>query len=507
MAKQKQYSRTEWSWILYDWANSVYATIIMAAIFPTYFAAIAPEGDVWWAWGTSIATFVVAVLAPVLGAVADYHGMKKKLFSGFLLLGLAFTAAMAIADNWKLILVGYILSYIGFSGSCLFYDSFITDVTTPARMDKVSAMGYSMGYIGGSTIPFLAAIAIINFVLPDNLPLAVKISVVLTTLWWAVFSIPFLKNVSQKHDLGAVPRHFFRDTFRNIGSTFLNIVKQKALLFFILAYFFYIDGVGTVIHMSTAYGSTLGLNTSGMIIALLVTQLVAAPCSVLFAKLADKIGSIKMLGISVAVYFVICTVGFYMGYSLEPSQFASEAAFTQAYTAAAPAGEESDALLAACLAGLNSGARETEIPALIDDSGIAQAQAIKEAVAPALAQITQTGEYDAALRRSNLLFWAMAALVGTCQGGIQALSRSYFGKLIPPEKSNEYFGFFDIFGKFAAVMGPALYALVKTWTGRSSYGILSLMLLFLIGALMLFLGRKHFKQAEQSARQNTADAQ
>ncbi len=503
MAKQGKYNRAERSWILYDWANSVYATIIMAAIFPTYFAAIAPEGDVWWAWGTSIATFVIAVLAPILGAIADYRGMKKKLFSTFLIVGLVFTTSMAITNNWKLILVGYIVSYIGFSGSCLFYDSFITDVTTKDRMDNVSAMGYSMGYIGGSTIPFLIAIALIQFIMPDNTPLAIKISVCLTTLWWAVFSIPFLKNVSQTHDLGKIPENFLKDTFSNIANTFLSIVKHKALLFFVLAYFFYIDGVGTVIHMSTAYGATLGLSTSGMIIALLVTQIVAAPCSVLFAKIANKIGSIKMLAIAVGVYFVICSVGFYMGFSLEPSQLEAEQTFTAAYTAAAPAGEAGEQLLAQCLGAINSVDREIEIAEIIDNAGLsaAESSALKEAVAQPLSAITRSGAYDYALKRSNMLFWMMAVLVGTCQGGIQALSRSHFGKLVPPEKSNEYFGFFDIFGKFAAVMGPALYALVKTWTGRSSYGILSLMLLFLCGAVMLFLGRKHFKEAEQRTPQ------
>ncbi|MEG2633732.1 MAG: MFS transporter [Oscillospiraceae bacterium] len=505
MAKEKKYTRPESSWIMYDWANSVYATIIMAAIFPTYFASIAPQGDVWWAWGTSLATLVIAVLAPILGAIADYKGLKKKLFSTFLIIGLVFTTAMAFTDNWKLILVGYVISYIGYAGSCLFYDSFITDVTTPERMDKVSAMGYSMGYIGGSTIPFLLSIVLINFVFADNIVLAVKISVVITTLWWAIFSIPFLKNASQTHDLGAIPKHFLKATFKNIGKTFTSIFKKKALLFFVLAYFFYIDGVGTVIHMSTAYGSTLGLNTTGMILALLVTQLVAAPCSILFAKFADKIGSIKMLGIAVGIYFLICSVGFYMGFSLEPSQMSSEKDFTAAFSLSVPEAETKyDALLGSCLSSLNNTDRDTEIPAIIDEANIdsADASAIKSAVAPVLSKITDSGEYDSALHLSNILFWAMAVLVGTCQGGIQALSRSYFGKLIPPEKSNEYFGFFDIFGKFAAVMGPALYAVTKTITGRSSYGILSLMLLFMIGALMLFLGRKHFKEAENSRQTN-----
>ncbi len=489
---------------MYDWANSVYATIVMAAVLPTYFAALDPNADAWWGYGTSIATFVIAVLAPVLGAVADYKGMKKKLFSFFLVLGVIFTTAMAFTDNWRLMLVGYILSYIGFAGANLFYDSFLTDVTTPARMDDISAKGYAMGYIGGSTIPFLISIALISFVLADNMVLAIKLSLILTSVWWAVFSIPILKNVKQTHSLGELPKDAIKHAFVNVGRTFKNIISNKALLFFIIAYFFYIDGVGTVIHMSTVYGSTLGLNTTSMIIALLITQLVAAPCSVLFAKLSDKIGSIKMLGISIGVYFLICLVGFYMGFSLEPSQFATERAFTEAYVSVLPdaddpSSEYYDGYLAA-MNKLSASTRAEDVAQAIEAQDLDSAVKAKlsEAVVPVLEAVTAEGVHDAALKRSNALFWMMAVLVGTCQGGIQALSRSYFGKLIPPEKSNEYFGFFDIFGKFASVIGPALYAFVKTLTGHPSYGILGLMLLFAVGGLMLFFGRGYFREAEKA---------
>ncbi len=500
MEKQKKHTRSEWSWIMYDWANSVYATIIMAAIYPTFFAAVAPSGDMWWGYGTSIATFVVAVLAPFLGAIADYNGMKKKFFTFFLALGVVFTASMALADDWKLMLVGYIISYIGFSGSCLFYDSFLTDVTTPERMDMVSAKGYAMGYIGGSTIPFVVSIVIV--LLMNSSPLSVKISVVITSVWWLLFSIPFLKNAKQVHSLGDKPQHLMSQTIKNIGSTLKGIFKNRAILLFMLAYFFYIDGVGTVIHMSTAYGATLGLNTVGMILALLVTQVVAAPCSVLFARFSEKIGSIKMLGIAVGVYFVICAVGFYMGFSLEPSQFAAEDSFNAAFDSI----ELSDGQDAAALEQLrsdglgvlNSSQRSAEFASLLESSALSEdaKQQVDAAVSPCLAAITDVGEYDLALMRSNMLFWCMAVLVGTCQGGIQALSRSYFGKLIPANKSTEFFGFFDIFGKFAAVMGPALYGFIKTLTGRSSYGILSLMLLFIVGGVLLYVGRNSFKQAE-----------
>lgn len=502
----KKFTKPERSWIMYDWANSVYATIIMAAVFPIYFTSMVPDGDMWWGYATSIATFTIAILAPILGAMADYKGMKKKFLIFFLAVGVLFTATMAIPGApWQLLLVGYIFSYIGFSGSCLFYDSFLTDVTTHERMDRVSATGYAMGYIGGSTIPFIISIALI-FLMPDNQTLAIQISIVITSLWWALFSIPILKNVQQTHSLGELPRNFIGETLRNVWHTFKSIFVRKGLFLFILAYFFYIDGVNTVIHMSTAYGTTLGLSTTGMILALLVTQVVAAPFSVLFARIAKKIGSVRMLTVAVAIYFIICTVGFYMGYSLEPSQYAAEDAYTQAFdTAAGTVDPDSDlaALRTDGLAVLNSAERTENFQALLDSdnyAGVDQSTrtALAQAMAPVLDGITADGSYDKALLRSNILFWCMAVLVGTCQGGIQALSRSYFGRLIPPERSNEYFGFFDIFGKFAAVIGPALYGIVKTFTGRSSFGILSLMILFLLGGAILLFGHKTIQKEEHN---------
>ena len=427
-AKKDKFTKQEKSWILYDWANSVYATNIMAAIFPIYFTSVCGGEDTagmqWWGYGTSLATLIVAVLAPILGSLGDYKGMKKNFFTFFMLVGVLCTLIMAIFDNWQMLLLGYVLSYIGFAGSCLFYDSFLTDVTTGDRMDKVSAWGYAMGYIGGSTIPFLLSIGILLVMGMDN-PVAVKLVVVLTSVWWGLFSIPMMRNVHQKYYLEGKPEHMASAAFSNVGRTLQSIVQNKGLFFYLIAYFCYIDGVGTVIHMSTSYGSTLGLDTVGMILALLVTQIVAMPCSILFGRLAKRIGSVRMIGVAIAVYFLICVVGFYMGYIIE-----------------------------------------------VDPNATATAQT---------------------------LFWMMAFLVGTVQGGIQALSRSYFSRLVPPDKSNEYFGFFDIFGKFATVVGPFLVALVTGFTGRSSFGILSLLVLFAVGGLLLFLGRNHMKASEQEA--------
>ncbi|HHX20981.1 MAG TPA: MFS transporter, partial [Clostridiales bacterium] len=203
MAKSqgRRFTLQERSWIMYDWANSVYATNIMAAIFPIVFGTMARtagvKGDQLLSYGVSIATGVVALMAPILGAVADFKGMKKKLFTAFWLLGVVATALIALTNDYRVMLAGYVLSRIGFSGSTLFYDSFLTDVTTNERMDKVSTWGYAMGYIGGSTIPFLVSIGVLLAL--DYSPFAQKFSILITSIWWFVFTIPFLKNVHQEH--------------------------------------------------------------------------------------------------------------------------------------------------------------------------------------------------------------------------------------------------------------------------------------------------------------------
>ena len=417
------FSKQERSWIMYDWANSVYATIVMTAIIPIFFSSVAKaagqEGDYWWGLGSSIAMATIAILAPIIGSFSDFNGYKKKLFSIFLILGLVFTLLFALTTNWIVLLIGYIVSHIGFSGSCLVYDSFLTDVTTHEKMDKVSSYGYALGYIGGSTIPFLASIALVSF--GENFGidsiLAVKISAVITVLWWGIFSIPFIKNVHQIHGKEKPENAVVSQAFRSIFVTAKDIIQNKRVFVFILAYFFYIDGVGTVIKMSTSYGTTLGLDSTGMILALLVTQIVAVPCSILFSSLSKKYGSIKLIILAVCIYLLICIVGFVMGLGVEQNFLTN----------------------------------------------------------------------SEALR----LFWMLAILVGTVQGGIQAISRSYFGRLIPVEKSGEYFGFFDVFGKFASVLGPALYAFTKTLTGSSAFSILSIILLFLIALIILGVGRKH----------------
>ena len=396
-----------------------------------------------WGYGTSAATLVVAVMGPVLGAVGDHKGMKKKLFTGFLAAGVLFTLMMAVFDQWQLLLAGYVISYIGFAGSCLFYDSFLTDVTTEERMDRVSSWGYAMGYIGGSTIPFVISIAVLLIMGMDN-PAAVKFSVVITSVWWLIFSIPILKNVNQTHYIEAPASKLLSHTFQSLKKTLREIFRNKTIFIFIIAYFFYIDGVGTVIHMATSYGTNLGLDTTGMIIALLVTQIVAMPCSILFGRASGKFSSIKLILFAIAMYLVICVLGFYMGFHVEQAELSKRR----------PSGL-------------------SKRPSLFPDPFLDHGGA---------------GRYGSGGRPGDFPFlFRQAGAAGKIQ---------------------RVFRLFRYFWKFATVMGPAIVALISGLTGRDSIGVLSVSVLFLIGGGLLIGFRSHFtaEAAERSKQAAKNDA-
>lgn len=399
----KNYTREEKSWMLYDWANSAFAAIVSAIILPVFFKTVAGMGGVsdvdataYWGYATSLGTLICAVLAPFLGTLGDYSGMRKKLFTVFMLLGVVSTMLLAVTNSWKLLLLFYVLGTLGFSGSCVYYDSFLLDVTDISRMDRVSSVGYGLGYIGGSTIPLIISLVLIQFGESFGIPsiAATKFSFTLTAVWWLVFSIPMLRNVHQKHSVAA-EGNIFAQTIRSMGKTFRMILGNRTVFFFLLAYFFFIDGVGTIIHMATVFGASCGLDSMSMMVILLVVQIVAFPFAILYGKLAGRFGCRRMILFGIATYIVVC----FLGYKL---------------------------------------------------------RVMKD-------------------------FLILAVLVGTAQGGIQALSRSYYGKLVPPEHAGEYFGFFDIFGKFSAVIGPALFGIVAQITGVTNYGVLAVMLMFILG--------------------------
>lgn len=406
----KNYTREEKSWMFYDWANSAFSAIVAAIILPVFFKSIAESSGVsnvdataYWGYATSCGTLICALLAPFLGTLGDFKGMKKKLFTSFMLLGVLSTFLLAMTNSWKLLLAFYILGTLGFSGSCIYYDSFLLDVTDASRMDRVSSVGYGLGYIGGSTIPLIISLGLIQFGDKIGIPTvpATKISFILTAVWWIVFSLPMLRFVRQRHAIEP-EKDILAHTLRNMQHTLKTILQNKAVFFFLIAYFFYIDGVGTIIHMATVFGSSCGLDSMDLMVILLIVQIVAFPFAILYGKLAGKFGPKKMILFGIATYIVVCM----LGYNLK---------------------EMKDFLI-------------------------------------------------------------LAVLVGTAQGGIQALSRSFYGKLIPADQASEYFGFFDVFGKFSAVIGPALFGLTAQLTGVTNYGALAVMFMFILGgAIFVFL--------------------
>ena len=531
----KRFTKVEKSWIFYDWANSVYATNIMAVIFPIYYAGIAGDlGNKWWGIGVSLASLIGAIISPTLGALADFKGNKKKLLFAFILIGALSTAVLAFVSDWKWMLIGYVISHIGFSGSCVFYDSFLTDVTTEERMDRVSSWGYAMGYIGGSTIPFVISIAVM--LLSHYSAFSMKFAILIVTVWWLVFSIPILKNVKQTHYVETPQGELAKHAFRNLWDTMKRCVNNKGLFIYLIAYFLYIDGVGAVISLATNYGATLGLGTTGMIFALLVTQLVAAPCAILFSKLSGKFGAIKMIIAAIAMYFVICGVGFFMGRIVEPYQLDLVNTTRQSISAQGVVFDNKEDQKAwealskdyveNTRKSLSEADRLTAFSTVtnklaekaVDSAGVSYSFASDGSRDIAANAIMNVGkdlavyakdtqkqtDYNAAKSTATILFWVLAVLVGTVQGGIQALSRSYFGKLVPQTRSAEYFGFYDVFGKFATVIGPLLYAMFYMLTDRASIGILSLLILFASGGLLLIFGRKELAKTEVEMREANA---
>lgn len=441
MGLLKGYTKQEISWMMYDWANSAHSVIVVT-LLPIFFDTVAGytadsvSSMSTWGYATSIAMAIVALSAPFLGVFGDIRGMRKRLFALFVGIGvvavalLSFTPMMDFMSSTAaagrvagLILALYIVSVIGFDASAIYYDAFLTDITTPERMDRVSTMGYGLGYIGGSTIP-LVIFLLMNLA---GVPMLTCLAVIfaITAVWWLVFSLPLLKNCRQTsgkpYEKGDVGR-----SLRGVGATVREIIANKPMLVYILAYFFYIDGVHTVISMATTYGTNLGLDDTGMMLALLLVQILGLPFCLLYIRLAARFGARAMVGVGVCVYMFICMFAFFM--------------------------------------------------------------------------------------RELWQFWLLAVLCATSQGGIQALSRSMFGKLLPDkDRSGEFFGFFDIFGKFSSIMGPALVGFVSALVAdrmlaeqglteatataeqvdainaaSGPYGILSVLLIILVGAVLYF---------------------
>lgn len=434
------FDKKEWSYIFYDWAESCFTVIVGAFIFPMLYGMLTkgmPAAPSLYGFLVSAVSLSVAVLSPILGTVADYQGWKKRFFLFFFILGIFFTFLIGLypADPayWWVVLIPYVLASVGYAGTNVFYDSFIVDVTEDERMDRVSTTAYAFGYIGGSTIPLILAIVLLQVLpgltvdgrftvlglsLPYDVYTGFRATFFMTGLWWFFFSLPFIRNVDQVH--GIEPeQNPLRKSFIRLGLTFRDAKRYRPVFLFLAAYFLYIDGVHTIIAMAVPFaadaieGITADNATAVLLPILLAIQVAAFFFALLFARLSKHFKTRTLLFTTIAVY---CLVAVYALFIREVWQF-----------------------------------------------------------------------------------WVLGMLVASSQGAIQSLSRSYFGKIVPKTMANEFFGFYTIFGRFASVMGPALVGGISLAVlniagplpgGTMRYGVLSLIVLFIVGAVLFRLSER-----------------
>lgn len=397
-----QLRKLERAWILYDCGNSAYSMAITTALFPIFFGMLKGDNMVL-GYFNSLASILVALLSPILGTIADYKDHKKRFFIFFFLVGIVMTSALAFVpqDQWKILAIIYILTDVGFAGSLIFYDAFLVDVTTDERMDIVSTKGYAFGYIA-SIIPFGISLAVVFFAGMD-MQIGYRIGFLITALWWGLLTIPMIRQVKQRFYVEPEPRPVY-NSFKRLGKTFKEIRKHRIAFIFLIAYFFYIDGVGTIISMVVPYTTTVfgenALDTFKLLAILLVIQIIAFPFAILYGRLAKRFSTLRLIQVAILTYIVTVFFAWQM-------------------------------------------------------------------------------------KSVNDVF-ILGVLVGSAQGGIQALSRSYFARLIPKDKSNEFFGFYNIFGKFAHIMGPFIMSFVSDLTGNPKLSILGIVPLFIIGFAITF---------------------
>ncbi len=411
------------SWALYDWANSAYATTVLAGFFPLFFKSYwsdgAPVTSSTFNLGAanSIASLVIVALAPILGAIADRGSAKKKFLFFFAVQGVVMTGSMSLvaAGNWPMAMALFVLATIGFSGSNIFYDALLVGVAPRDKIDFVSALGFSLGYLGGG---LLFAVNVLMTVRPTWFGLsgpqqAVQISFVTVSVWWAVFSIPILLFVPEpklpnpQRGWAAVA-----GGFRQLAKTFAEVRKLRTVFLFLIGYWLYIDGVDTIVRMAVDYGLSLGFQQNTLILALLITQGVGVPAAIAFGKVGERYGPKTGIFICLAVYLLLTVWA---------------------------------------------------------------------------TQLTEARE-----------FYLLAIGVGLVQGGVQSLSRSYYSRLIPADKAGEFYGFYNMLGKFAAVIGPVLVGTVGLLTGSPRLSILSIAILFVGGAALLYFVDE--KEGSRAAR-------
>jgi UMF1 family MFS transporter len=476
------------AWIMYDWANSAFATTTMAAVLPVFYSSVAAKGALSevqatsnWGFTQTLGMLFVALAAPVLGAIADFSGSKKRFLAAFAIPGMLAAALMVFitTGSWLLASLLYIIGEIGFSGSLIFYDSLLPHVARPDEMDMVSARGYAMGYLGGGVL-LAINIAMIQF--PDQLgitalgarfgvegvEMATRLSLMSVGVWWAIFSIPLFLRVPEPRRARLQAEKAgnpIAGGFGRLVRTFRELRLYRQLLIFIIAFWIYNDGIGTIIKMATIYGSEIGIGQIDLIGALLLTQFIGIPFSLLFGRLPASSNPRQAFFFSYVVYnaITIPVIG-----------------------------------ILAPRIGITSGPMAVglvlanQIPAFLLSWFLGQRLLIgpasrintKNAILLALAVYTLVAIWGYFMHTAAE-FWLLAVMVGLVQGGSQALSRSLFGKMVPKAQTAEFFGFYDMSSKFAGILGPFIFGVAGLLAGSSRLGILSLIAFFIIGGLVL----------------------
>ena len=418
----KENKRAVWSWAFYDWANSAYSTTVMAGFFPLFFKEYwadphnPSQSTFYLGMANSIASMVVAALAPLLGSVADQGSAKKKFLTFFAFLGVIMTGGlwMVAQGNWQMAVLFYVIATIGFASGNVFYDALLPGLASEERVDAVSSLGFGLGYLGGGLLFLVNVFMYLKpeiFGIPDGAT-AIKLSFLSVAVWWAVFTIPLILFVPEPKNYETIDfNNAIRMGWVQLVQTFKEIRNMKVVGTFLLAYWFYIDGVDTIIKMAVDYGMSLNFPGESLIIALLIVQFVAFPAALIYGWLASKIGAKTGIMVGITAYSFITLLGYFM---------------TEAWH-----------------------------------------------------------------------FYILAILIGLFMGGIQALSRSLYTRIIPPDKSAEFFGFYNMLGKFAAIIGPALMGTIALVTGSARLSILSILLLFILGAF--FLNKVDVKEGKRLA--------
>jgi UMF1 family MFS transporter len=509
-ANQKEYNRRVWAWTMYDWANSAFATTILAAVLPVYFSQVAgatlPSPTVatsYWSFGLSASLFIIAILSPILGTVSDVMRGKKRFLAIFAGIGIVSTALLVLVTrgDWILASILGILGRIGFSGANTFYDALLPHVAREDDQDRVSTRGYAMGYLGGGLL--LAVNVVMIMLLPGTW--GPRLSFVSVALWWAVFSIPLFRRVPEPPAATAIlekGQRILSTSFKRMADTLKDIRKYRELFKYLIAFLIYNDGIGTIIGVAAIYGAELGFGSVELILALLLVQFVGIPYSLIFGRLPSQGDKRRPFYLAFILFNLVALplVGIAAARFLPANITGAIPAITEGL---AGVRQSNLGMIIGIILGLEAiGLIFAFLFGRVLFSKLAQGMTTKRSIILSLIVYAVIAIWGFFLN-SVIEFWFLAWMVSIVQGGSQALSRSLYAAMSPAYKSGEFFGLFGVMEKFSAIIGPLLFAGAGVIFGSSRPAILSLILIFFLGGFLL--NRVNVEEGKSVAQSEDAE--